>query len=109
MEVVGIGNLQSAMMLQAQAAFEQAASKLSLAEMQMVELRAQRLEGLQVHAAAVARQVFAAHLTKESSCPGPGGAGGVCQRETHLPAFSITCCLHSLQCCQTQQVAAAIG
>ena len=51
------------MVLQVQVAFQQAASKLSLAEMQMVELRAQRLEGLQVHVAAVARQVFAAHLT----------------------------------------------
>ena len=46
--------------------------------MQMVELRAQRLEGLQVHVAAVARQVFAAHLAKSVLAHGPlGGGGGV--------------------------------
>lgn len=45
---VALSNLQSSVVLQVQASAEQAASKLSLAEMQMVELRAQRLEGLQV-------------------------------------------------------------
>jgi hypothetical protein len=36
------------MLLQVQASHDQVASKLSLAEMQLVELQAKRLEGLQV-------------------------------------------------------------
>ena len=100
MDMIGSSNLQSALVLQAQSAFEQAASKLSLAEMQMVELRAQRLEGLQVHVAAVPRQVFPAHQTKSSGsnvgCSAGGGGGEVgayLLNKAYLNAFTITCCV----------------
>lgn len=89
MDMIGSSNLQSALVLQAQSAFEQAASKLSLAEMQMVELRAQRLEGLQVHVAAVPRQVFPAHQTKSSGSNVGCSAGGGMHSPSH--AASLVC------------------
>lgn len=117
MDMIGSSNLQSALVLQAQSAFEQAASKLSLAEMQMVELRAQRLEGLQVHVAAVPRQVFPAHQTKSSGSNVGCSAGGGCIHHHMLrPWFAmlpggISCCCYSgsmhhpilLFCFQTRQ------